>query len=130
MVESKPIDPDVVEKYLKGKFVDALPAARKAMTELANAFEPDELAQKGFGHYEQFRPNIPEGVKGWGANGRNLEAGSLIGGVILSWNPRCANHCHIRRSSLSWSRGCLSRRRAGFNHVSSAPRDWSSRNGE
>ena len=34
----------------------ALPAARKAMTELANAFDPDELAQRGFSLYEQFRP--------------------------------------------------------------------------
>lgn len=39
------------------------------MTELANASEPDELAQRGFGLYEQFRPVIPEGVQGWGAKG-------------------------------------------------------------
>ena len=39
------------------------------MTELANALKPDELAQRGFGLYEQFRPQIPEGVSGWGAKG-------------------------------------------------------------
>jgi hypothetical protein len=34
------------------------------MTELANALKPDELEQRGFGLYEQFRPVIPEGVVG------------------------------------------------------------------
>ena len=69
MVKSKPIEPEGVERYLEGKFGDALTGARKAMTELANALTSDELAQKGFGLYEQFRPNIPEGVQGWGAKG-------------------------------------------------------------
>ena len=69
VIESKPIDPAGVERYLESKFGDALPKTRKAMTELANATRPDELAQKGFGLYEQFRPNIPEGVQGWGAKG-------------------------------------------------------------
>ena len=39
------------------------------MTKLANAPKPAELAQRGFGLYEQFRPTIPEGVQGWGAKG-------------------------------------------------------------
>ena len=69
MIKSKPIDPDGVERYLESKFGDALLDVRKAMTELANALKPDELAQKGFGLYEQFRPVIPEGVQGWGAKG-------------------------------------------------------------
>ena len=69
VVKSKPIEPEGVERYLEGKFGDTLPEARKAMTKLANALKPDELAQKGFGLYEQFRPVIPEGVKGWGAKG-------------------------------------------------------------
>jgi hypothetical protein len=59
VIKSKPIDPDGVERYLESKFGDALPKTRKAMTELANALNPDELAQKGFGLYEQFRPQIP-----------------------------------------------------------------------
>jgi hypothetical protein len=46
------------------------------MTELANALTPEELAQKGFGLYEQFRPNIPEGVQGWGAKGE-LDLGHI-----------------------------------------------------
>ena len=67
VVKSKPIDPEGVERYWESKFGDALPEARKTMTELARAFEPDELAQQGFGLYERFRPQIPEGVGGWGA---------------------------------------------------------------
>ena len=69
VVGSKPIEPAGVERYLESKFGDALPEARKAMKELASAFEPDELAERGFGLYEQFRPQIPEGVVGWGAKG-------------------------------------------------------------
>src|ERR1035438_1545752 len=51
VIESKPIDPDGVERYLESKFGDALPQARKATTELAIALKPDELAEKGFGLY-------------------------------------------------------------------------------
>jgi hypothetical protein len=69
VVKSKPVDAEGVERYLEGKFGDALPEVRKAMKELANALKPDELAQRGFGLYEQFRPVIPEGVQGWGAKG-------------------------------------------------------------
>jgi hypothetical protein len=69
VVKSQPVAPETVERYLEGKFGDALPAARKAMKELASAFEPGELEERGFGLYEEFRPEIPEGVSGWGANG-------------------------------------------------------------
>jgi hypothetical protein len=47
------------------------------MTQLVNALKPDELAQKGFGLYEQFRPAIPEGVQGWGAKGE-LDLGRIL----------------------------------------------------
>jgi hypothetical protein len=69
VIKSKPVEPEGVERYLESKFGDALTEVRKAMTELTNALEPDELAQRGFGLYEQVRPVIPEGVKGWGAKG-------------------------------------------------------------
>ncbi|HEV7927646.1 MAG TPA: hypothetical protein VGR14_20000 [Verrucomicrobiae bacterium] len=69
VVKSKPIEPDGVERYLEGKFGDALPKVRKAMMELASALDADELAERGFGLYEQFRPQVPEGVRGWGAKG-------------------------------------------------------------
>jgi hypothetical protein len=77
VVKSKPADAGGVERYLEGKFGDALPEVRKAMTKLANAFKPDELAHRGFGLYEQFRPAIPEGVQGWGAKGE-LDLGRIL----------------------------------------------------
>jgi hypothetical protein len=76
VIKSKPIDPDGVEQYLESKFGDALPETRKAMTKLTRALKPDELAQKGFGLYEQFRPEIPDGVQGWGAKGE-LDLGRI-----------------------------------------------------
>jgi hypothetical protein len=69
VIESTPIEPAGIERYLESKFGDALLEARKAMTELANTLKPDELAQRGFSLYQQFRPVIPEGVQGWGAKG-------------------------------------------------------------
>ena len=69
VVKSKPIEPDGVERYLEGKLGDALPRVRKAMTELTNALDTEKLVQRGFGLYEQFRPQVPEGVGGWGAKG-------------------------------------------------------------
>jgi hypothetical protein len=74
--KSGPIEPETVERYLEIKFGDALPEARKAMMELASVFDPDELEQRGFGLYEQFRPQIPEGVSGWGAKGE-LDLGRI-----------------------------------------------------
>jgi hypothetical protein len=76
VIKSKPVEPEGVERYLESKFGDALPDVQKAMKELANALKPNELAQKGFGLYEQFRPNIPEGVQGWGAKGE-LDLGRI-----------------------------------------------------
>jgi hypothetical protein len=39
------------------------------MTVLAKSYRPDELMVAAFGVYEQFRPAISAGVKGWGAEG-------------------------------------------------------------
>jgi hypothetical protein len=46
------------------------------MMQLANSFDPEELAQQVFGFYEQFRPKIPEGIGGWGAKGE-LDLGRI-----------------------------------------------------
>ena len=67
--KAKPVEPGGVERYLEGKFGEALPAARSAMGGLARAFEPEQLAREAFRLYEEFRPRIPEGVSGWGAKG-------------------------------------------------------------
>jgi hypothetical protein len=63
------IKPDEARRYLESKFGDDLAAAKSAMEALAKAFPPKQLATKAFHLYEQFRPEIPEGVKGWGAQG-------------------------------------------------------------
>lgn len=67
--KDKPVDPQSVRRYLEKKFGDALPAARQAMQQLAASFAPEELARKAYALYEDFRPEIPEGKKGWGAAG-------------------------------------------------------------
>jgi hypothetical protein len=57
------------EAYLETKFEDHLEAARAAMTTLARADRPRELAAEAFALYEAFRPVVPKGVRGWGAKG-------------------------------------------------------------
>ena len=52
VMKSKPIEPEGVERYLESKFGDALAEVRKAMTQLANALKPDELAQRGYGNWD------------------------------------------------------------------------------
>jgi hypothetical protein len=66
---SNPIDPDSVQRYLEDKCGENLKAVRSAMQKLAKAYKPNELAQAAYRLYERFRPEIPEGVKGWGAEG-------------------------------------------------------------
>ena len=39
------------------------------MEALAAAYPPDQLAAKAYALYEQFRPDVPEGKRGWGAAG-------------------------------------------------------------
>lgn len=63
------VDPKAVEKYLTQKFKEHLPAVRQAMQALAQSLEPDVLERRAFGLYEEFRPDIPEGKRGWGAAG-------------------------------------------------------------
>ena len=72
-----PIDPDSVRHYLEERFGEDLKAVRSAMQKLARAYKPQELAHNGYALYEEFRPAVPEGVRGWGAKGE-LDLG-LIG---------------------------------------------------
>jgi hypothetical protein len=64
-----PIKPESVRRYLEGKFGEELPEVRAAMRKLARAYRPKELVREAYKLYERFRPDIPEGVKGWGAEG-------------------------------------------------------------
>lgn len=68
-IKDEEIDPDGVERYLKGKFGEDLENARAAMEKLAKAYTSKQLESKAYDLYEKFRPEIPEGKKGWGAKG-------------------------------------------------------------
>jgi hypothetical protein len=72
VTKNQPIEAKGVERYLESKFGDSLDAARAAMRALAKAFRPEQLLKNAFSLYEQFRPAIPQGVRGWGAKG-NLD---------------------------------------------------------
>jgi hypothetical protein len=63
------VRPEAVRAYLEKKFGDHLTDARRAMEELAKSLTPAQLEARGFSLYEKFRPQIPEGKKGWGAKG-------------------------------------------------------------
>ena len=67
--KGKPIHAESVQTYLEQKFKEDLDDARKAMEKLAKAYTPKQLKSKAYGLYEKFRPEIPEGKKGWGAKG-------------------------------------------------------------
>jgi hypothetical protein len=56
-----------VRAYLARAFGDRLGEVRAAMEALAASLPPDELDRVGFRVYERFRPEVPEGVEGWGA---------------------------------------------------------------
>jgi hypothetical protein len=64
-----PVAPASVEKYLKSRFGEALPAVRAAMMKLAKSRSVDVLADESFHLYEQFRPSVPAGESGWGVKG-------------------------------------------------------------
>ena len=68
-IDGEPIHAESVETYLKQKFKDDYNEARSAMVTLAKAYTPKQLESKAYGLYEKFRPEIPEGKKGWGARG-------------------------------------------------------------
>jgi hypothetical protein len=67
--KGKPIHAESVQTYLEQKFKEDLDDARKAMQKLAKAYTPKQLESKAYSLYEKFRPEIPEGKKGWGAKG-------------------------------------------------------------
>ncbi len=70
VAKERPEDPAAVERYLAGKFGDALEDVRTAFRALARSRTPAALAAEAYALYEAFRPAIPEGVRGWGAAGR------------------------------------------------------------
>jgi len=67
--KGRPIKPESVQRYLKSKFGEALDDAHGAMMALARSMKTPELAWRAYKLYEEFRPKIPAGVRGWGAAG-------------------------------------------------------------
>lgn len=75
VTHGKAMSPQSVEKYIAGKFGSHLADARAAMTAMARSIPVSEINQRAFGLYTRFRPEIPEGIEGWGASGAlSLEA--------------------------------------------------------
>jgi len=69
VIKDKPQDPAKVQKYLEGKFGDDLDRVREAMEDLADALESEDLDDMAYGLYEDFRPKIAAGKRGWGQKG-------------------------------------------------------------
>ena len=44
--------------------------AKAALETLANSYKPDDIGKHCYHLYEQFRPNIASGLKGWGKKGQ------------------------------------------------------------
>ncbi len=65
----KPASPRPAHAYVEKAFGEHLPAVRRVMETLADTLPPEELNRTGFRLYEQFRPEVPAGTKGWGAKG-------------------------------------------------------------
>lgn len=66
----QPMTPVSVRRYLQQKFGEALADVQAAMEDLAQAYPPEHLAARAYALYEQFRPDVPERKKGWGAPGQ------------------------------------------------------------
>jgi hypothetical protein len=74
VVKGKPESAAAVQRYLDQKFGDDLAPVTAAMTALAGAVPRRTLEHDAFALYEAFRPEIPEGTRGWGAKGElNLD---------------------------------------------------------
>jgi hypothetical protein len=65
----QPIDPARARRYLDRAFGRDLAAVQMALEALAQAYPQEQLAARAYALYAQFRPAVPEGVKGWGAKG-------------------------------------------------------------
>ena len=67
--KGEPVKPTSVDRYLKSKFGDSLPDVEAAMKDLAGSMTEEQLTHEAYDYYERLRPQIPAGVKGWGAAG-------------------------------------------------------------
>jgi hypothetical protein len=65
----KPASAKSAQGYIARAFGNRLAEVRAAMEALAASLAPEELNRVGFRLYERFRPEVPQGVEGWGAKG-------------------------------------------------------------
>jgi hypothetical protein len=65
----KPAPAQPVQAYVAKAFGGHLAEVRNAMEALVARYEPEDLNRVGFRLYEQFRPEVPSDVCGWGAEG-------------------------------------------------------------
>lgn len=66
---NKPVSPVSVESYLRRAFGPYYGQAKEAMRALAKAYPPEKLGSEAYSLYEKIRPQVPGGMKGWGAKG-------------------------------------------------------------
>ena len=66
---TSPVNPENVRRYLTQKFGEHLELVERKLTELAETFEPRELAGVAMDIYMRLRPKVPEGKAGWGREG-------------------------------------------------------------
>lgn len=69
MSNNELVQPQAVERNLRGKFGSQLCAALSAMERLAATVPTDTLNDEAFRLCEHFRPEVPSGEPGWGARG-------------------------------------------------------------
>jgi hypothetical protein len=99
--KGEPVSPESVQRYLESKFGEALPAVEKAMRTLARAFPPEDLARKAYKLYESFRPNVPPGLRGWGAAGiLDLDSIEALARAARNARSRAMAADHRRRARL------------------------------
>jgi hypothetical protein len=67
--EAGPAPAGPVAAYLTRAFGGRLDEVQAAMKALAERYAPEALNRIGFRLYEQFRPEVPSDVTGWGAKG-------------------------------------------------------------
>jgi len=64
------VSSESVRSYLEKKFGDDLDDVKDAMREAAKSVSKHDLQESAYEMYSHFRPTIPSGKKGWGAEGR------------------------------------------------------------
>lgn len=67
--DGTPESDEPARHYVERAFGPRLEEVRAAMHALADTLPPAELNRVGFRLYEAFRPDVPEGTRGWGARG-------------------------------------------------------------